>query len=69
MLLSHVANCLSVSPMLAWQKFKQDLGELSATAAAEVGRVDNTRLWGTRIQWSIPMQVGVSDSIGAVLKG
>ena len=44
MLLSAVANCLSASLMFALQKFKQDPGELSATATADMGRDENNRL-------------------------
>ena len=44
MLLSSVANCLSASLMFALQKFKQDPGELSATATADMGRDENNRL-------------------------
>lgn len=44
LLLAAVANCLSASLLFALQKFKQDPGELKATATPVVGRNDNKRL-------------------------
>jgi len=44
MLLGAMANCLSASLLFALQKFKQDPGELTATAKAEMGRNENNRL-------------------------
>ena len=44
MLLAAVANCLSASLVFALQKFKQDPGELKATATPEMGRNADKRL-------------------------
>ncbi|WP_439113504.1 OsmC family protein [Hydrogenophaga sp.] len=44
MLLAAVANCLSASLVFALQKFKQDPGELKATATPEMGRDADKRL-------------------------
>ncbi len=44
LLLAAVANCLSASLLFALQKFKQDPGELRATATPVVGRNENKRL-------------------------
>jgi uncharacterized OsmC-like protein len=44
LLLAAVANCLSASLLFALQKFKQDPGELKATATPVVGRNENKRL-------------------------
>jgi organic hydroperoxide reductase OsmC/OhrA len=44
LLLAGVANCLSASLLFALQKFKQDPGEMKATATAEMGRNENNRL-------------------------
>lgn len=44
MLLAAVANCLSASLVFALQKFKQDPGQLKATATPEMGRNADKRL-------------------------
>ena len=44
MLLAAVVNCLSASLVFALQKFKQDPGELKATATPEMGRNADKRL-------------------------
>lgn len=44
MLLAAVANCLSASLVFALQKFKQDPGELKATATPEMARNADKRL-------------------------
>lgn len=43
-LLAAVANCLSASLVFALNKFKQDPGQLKATATATVGRNEANRL-------------------------
>ena len=69
MLLSAVANCLSASLLFALQKFKQDPGELSATANAEMGRDDNNRLRivGIRVQLRLGRPAAELEQIERVL--
>ena len=69
MLLSAVANCLSASLLFALQKFKQDPGELSATANAEMGRDDDNRLRivGIRVQLRLGRPAAELEQIERVL--
>lgn len=69
MLLSAVANCLSASLLFALQKFKQDPGELSATASAEMGRDENNRLRivGIRVQLRLGRPAAELEQIERVL--
>lgn len=44
MLLAAAANCLSASLLFALRKFKQDPGQITTTATADIGRNDAGRL-------------------------
>lgn len=61
LLLASVANCLSASLLFALQKFKQDPGELRATATAELGRNEEKRLRVTGIGVRIELGRAAAD--------
>lgn len=69
MLLSSVANCLSASLLFALQKFKQDPGELTATAEATMSRDDNNRLRvdGIRVQLTLGRPAAELEQLERVL--
>ena len=53
LLLASVANCLAASLLFAVQKYKQDPGDIVATAKAILGRNERQRLRIERIEVSI----------------
>lgn len=69
LLLAAVANCLSASLLFALQKFKQDPGELKATATAELGRNDAKRLriLGIRVHLDLGRQAAELEHLDRVL--
>ena len=69
LLLAAVANCLSASLLFALQKFKQDPGELKATATAEMGRNEARRLriLGIRVQLELGRPAAELDHLDRVL--
>lgn len=69
MLLSAVANCLSASLLFALQKFKQDPGEITATADADMGRDENNRLRivGIRVQLHLGRPAAELEQLERVL--
>lgn len=69
LLLAAVANCLSASLLFALQKFKQDPGDLKATATAELGRNDAKRLriLGIRVQLDLGCQAAELEHLDRVL--
>lgn len=56
LLLASVANCLSASLVFALNKFKQDPGQLKATATATMGRNENNRLRIQQIQIHLELE-------------
>jgi len=61
LLAAAVANCLSASLLFAIGKFKEDPGQISATAVCEVGRNEKNRLRVTGIK--VTMKLGVSPEL------
>jgi uncharacterized OsmC-like protein len=69
LLLAAVANCLGASLLFALQKFKQDPGELKATAVAELGRNEarRLRLQGIRVQLELGRPAADLEHLDRVL--
>lgn len=58
LLAAAVANCLSASLLFACGKFKDDPGQLTATAVCEIGRNERNRMRVTGIK--VTMALGVA---------
>ncbi|HJV05982.1 OsmC family protein [Paludibacterium denitrificans] len=69
MLLAAVANCLSASLLFSLRKFKQDPGQLTATATCDIGRNAENRLrvLGIRVEMTLAKPADSMEHLDRIL--
>lgn len=69
MLLAAVANCLSASLLFSLRKFKQDPGQLTATATCDIGRNPENRLrvLGIRVEMALAKPADSMEHLDRIL--